>query len=626
MTSTAETSTALAAAYAGLARSGPAWPDDDQAAGTEPAQDHLLADAMRGLVQQFGGADHPGLPSSATSAASVLWARFRRYDAADPGWPDRDRFVLSPGHGALLRRALRRLTGHDDPDPEDQPDIETGAGPLGEGFGAAIGMALAERFLAARFGRSLVDHRTWMLACDGDLMQGVSHEAASLAGHLRLDRLTVLWGDAVSAEDAAGSEDTLRRFAAYGWATRRVDGCDHAALAAALGMALRSRKPTLIACRDPDPAAARPRRGSSASLPEAVFAGWRAAGQRGAAARRSWLKRLAHHPRRAEFERVTAGRLPESLSEVLQALKSAFAASRAGMTTRAASERVVAALSAVLPELVGGTADPAQPSVPSALAGAGGFVARFLHFGMREHGMAAAMNGMAAHGGVLPYGSTVSVLSDAVRPALRVAALTRSRLVHVLTHDVRAAGTAAAAHPPVEHLASLRAVPNLQVLRPADAVETAECWELALRRTDGPSLLVLGRDEAPNLRAHAQENRCAQGGYVLAEAEGPRHATLIATGSEVALALAARARLAAERIAVAVVSLPCWELFASAGAAHHARVLGEALRFGIEAGSGFGWERWLGPGGVFIGCEDDAAIFDFTPEAIAVTVRRRLAA
>ncbi len=311
---------------------------------------------------------------------------------------------------------------------------------------------------------------------------------------------------------------------------------------------------------------------------------------------------------------------------MLDGLKTAFAAGRGAMTTGEASERVLAALGAVLPELVGGAADPARGAPPAPRAGSGSFAARFLHFGIREHGMAAAMVGMAAHRGVLPYGGTACALSESMRPALRLAALMKARLVHVLTHEAASVERGAAPSRPVEHLASLRAVPNLHVLRPADAVETAECWELALRRDDGPSLLVLGGEHAPMLRDRARANRCAEGGYVLAEADGPRRATLIATGSEVAIAVAARARLAAERIAVAVVSLPCWDLFARAGSAHHARVLGEAMRFGIEAGSGFGWERWLGPDGVFIGCEDFSAATDLTPEAIAATVRRCLAA
>ena len=611
MSSTAETRATLAAAQASQAHARPVWPDASPIAAGGPrpfvarpgAEDRLAADLLRRSAAACDGSEQE---SASVDAASVLWTRFLKFDGADAGWPDRDRFVLSPGYGAGLHRALLRLTGV----PDGQPEA-----PRGHGFADAVGMALAERFLAARFGRTLVDHRTWALASAGDLMQGVSHEAASLAGHLKLERLTVLWDDAAGQDaDAASSEDTLRRFAAYGWATKSVERHDHAALAAAFGMAMRSRKPTLIASRAAAPAA--PARSGLALDDASTAARWRAAGQRGSAARRGWLKRLAHHARRAEFERVTAGVLPEALAASLRDVKSGFAAARAGMATGAASEAVLVAVQAVLPELVGGAADPASPAARPARPQPGGFASRFLHFGAREHGMAAAMNGMAAHGGVLPYGGTVSALSESMRPALRLAALMKNRVVHVLTHESRA----------VEHLASLRAVPNLHVLRPADAIETAECWELALRRDDGPSLLVLGRDEQPSLRAEAVCNRCAEGGYVLAEADGERRATLIATGSEVAVALAARARLAAERIAVAVVSLPCWDLFARAGAAHHARVLGEALRFGIEAGSGFGWERWLGPDGVFIGCEDFAAAADLTPEAIAATVRRCLAA
>lgn len=615
MRSTAETSSILAAARVGLARPASGWREDGSRAAPE-ASDRPLAEFARETAAELAG--DPALPPPALiDAASVLWTRIRKYDAADPAWPDRDRFVLSSADGALLRRTLRHLTLHGAAEAEEQADIETGAGPLGQGFAAAVGMALAERFLAARFGRSLVDHRTWMLAGDGELMQGVSHEAASLAGQLRLDRLAVLWDDCAAAGDSTRSEDTLRRFAAYGWATRRVEAHNHAALAAALGAALRSRKPLLIACRAEDG----PARPARAAWPgEQLRALWHAAGERGAPARRSWLKRLAHHPRRAEFERVSAGRLPESLARVLDGLKAALHAAEQPVSIRAASERVVSALSLALPELVGGVADPARPV---ALATGSGPAARTVDFGMRQHGMAAAMNGLAAHGGLLPHATAKSLVSDAVRPALRVAALTRSRVVHVLTHDVRAAEAGGVA--PIEQLASLRAVPNLHVLRPADAVETVECWELALRRSDGPSLLVLTDEGAPPLRPAAAENRCAEGGYVLAEAEGPRRATLIASGSEVALALAARARLAALRIAVAVVSLPCWDLFARAGAAHHARVLGEGLRFGIEAGIGFGWERWLGPDGVFIGCEDAAAVAALTPDAVVAAVCRSLA-
>ncbi len=627
MTSSAETSAALAAARARSGTAGPAWPDAAQPplrASWPGLGDPILAQSVRALVQDAGPGGNAAAPVGMVDAATVLWTRFLKFDAADPFWPDRDRCLLSAAFGGRLQRVLLHLSGHAGYDPDADAASDHAAEPPGQGLGMAVGMALAERLLAARFGRSLVDHRTWVLACTGDLAQGVSHEAATLAGHLRLDRLTVLWEDAPGADgDFAGSHDNLRRFAAYGWATKSVDGQDHAALAAAFGMAVRSRKPTLIACRTSSQS---PWQRPPVPVLEATSQIWRAVGQRGLTARRGWLKRLAHSAHRDEFERVTTGRLPASLAEALDAIKSGFVTERRDTTTRAASERVLAGLASVMPEMVGGSADPADSGGAQADLSPASLARRFLHFGIREHGMAAAMNGMAAHGGLLPYGGSTGLVSDAIRPALRLAALMRSRVVHVLTHDTRAVAAGGPAQLPVEQLASLRAVPNLHVLRPADAVETAECWELALRRDDGPSLLVVGRDAAPVLRDASHGNRCAEGGYVLAEADGPRRATLIATGGEVALALAARARLAAERVAVAVVSLPCWDLFVRAGTAHQARVLGDAMRFGIEAGSSFGWERWLGPDGVFMGREDFSAAPELTPEAIAATVRRCLAA
>jgi transketolase len=575
-------------------------------------ENRALAAALRRAVAAGWPADGAEPAGAMADAATVLWTRFLKFDSADPGWPDRDRCVLACAGGERLWRMLRHLTGDMVPaaEPESLPEV---AAP-GQGFGTIVGMALAERFLATRFGSALVDHRTWLLASDADLAQGVSHEAASLACQFRLAKLTVLWDE--SAEPAMTG--TLRRFTAYGWTTKRVDANDHAALAAALGMALRSRKPTLIACRAVQAT-------DSADLPpERLAAYWRAIGARGAAPRRAWLRRHAHHTGRDEFDRVVAGRLPERLAEALADVKRALGAAGGRMATRAASDRVLEMLAPALPELVGGAARPGAAATPSA----GGFARKFLHFGTREHGMAAAMNGMAAHGGVLPYGGTSWHLADSLRPALRLAASMRSRVVHVLTPD-----PSGRQRPTLEQLASLRAVPNLHVLRPACPIETAECWELALRRHDGPSLLVLDDDELPALRlalaqsgveSGAPENRCADGGYVVAEADGPRRATLIATGAEVTLAMAARTRLAAERIAVAVVSLPCWDLFARAGSAHREAVLGDALRFGIEAGSAFGWDRWLGPGGVFVGCEDDGSAADLTPEAIAAIVRERL--
>ena len=603
-----------------------------------------MADGLRAASRRM--APDGGLAGMA-EPATVLWSEFHRFDAADPQWPDRDRFVLSPGYGAPLLYALLHLTGHqgmDDaalkahrqlgsatpghPHHAAHRAVEATTGPLGQGLGMAVGMALAERLLAARFGKSLVDHRTWVMATLGDLMEGVSHEAANLAGHLRLEKLLVLLEDDTSSADCssglAGPDDALRRFAALGWATRAVDAQDLAALSSAIALSARSRKPTLIACRTPHARPAVCPGGSAGEL-------WAEAGRRGAAARRAWLKRLANHPRRAEFERVLAGRLPDGWADALAAVKATLLADRCPASTRDSAERLLEALAPCFPELVGGQTElgPGRgaPVTP------GSFSGRQVHYGPREHGMAACLNGLALHGGVLPYAVAPLVSTDAMRPALRLSALMGLRAIHVATHDSIGLGADGAAYQPVEQLASLRAMPGLLVLRPADAVEAAECCELAVRRTEGPTMLVLSEQPVPALRTEAAENRCARGAYVLAEANGPRAATLIATGSEVALALAARDRLGAEGIAVAVVSMPAWGLFARADAALRATVLGAAPRFGIEAGCGFGWERWLGEDGVFIGMLGFGASapadrlyehFGLTAEAVAACVRRRL--
>ncbi len=648
-----------------------------------------LADAIRALAidaVEAANSGHPGMPMGMADAATVLWSRFLKFDAADPSWPDRDRFVLSAGHGSMLLYALLHLTGHAGMDadvlrrfrqlhstaaghPEfgEHPAIETTTGPLGQGLATAVGMALAERMLAARFGRSLVDHRTWVIAGDGDLMEGISHEAIAIAGHLRLARLAVLWDDnGISIDgstDLANTEDTLRRFSAAGWATRRVDGHDPAAVAAALSYAQRSRKPTLIACRTVIGFGAPTKAGTAAShgsalgaqeaglakqalgwnhppfeVPEDIAEAWRQRGMRGAPARRAWLKRLANHPQRAEFERVVAGRLPEAAYEALAGLRAEFATAKPKLASRQASQKVLEALVPAVPELAGGSADLTGSNLTlvkgMGIVKPGDYAGRYIHWGVREHGMAAAMNGMALHGGLIPYGGTFFVFTDYMRPALRLAALMRQRAIHVLTHDSIGLGEDGPTHQPIEHLASLRAMPNMFVFRPADAVETAECWELALRRADGPSALVLSRQSLPPLRTDCAENRSARGGYVLADAAA-RAATLVATGSEVTIALAARAALAAEGIDVAVVSLPCWELFFAQDPAWRDNVLGSAPRLGIEAASSFGWERVLGSDGVFLGLDRFGASapfeqlyrhFGLTAEALAAAVRRRLGA
>ncbi len=653
-----------------------------------PGRDRRLANAVRALAidaVEAAKSGHPGLPLGMADAATVLWTRFLKFDAADARWPDRDRFVLSAGHGSMLLYALLHLTGFagmetevlrrfrqldsaaaGHPETELHPAIETTTGPLGQGLGAAVGMALAERMLAARFGKSLVDHRTFVIASDGDLMEGISHEAAALAGHLRLERLTVLYDDNAISIDGptrlAYSDDVLKRFAALGWSAKRVDGLDAAAVAAALSSAGRSRKPTLIACRTvigfgaphkagtaaahgsplgaEEAAATKAALGWSAapfSVPEEIAAEWRGVGARGAAARRAWLRRLAHHPLRAEFERVMAARLPEGLPAVFEALKAEFAAGRPKLATRQASQKVLEKVVPAVPELIGGSADLTGSNLTE-VGGMGTVTAanyggRYIHFGVREHGMAAAMNGMARHGGIIPYGGTFLTFSDYLRPALRIAALMRARVIHVLTHDSIGLGEDGPTHQPIEHLASLRAMPNLFVFRPADAVETAECWELALTRTSGPSALVLTRQGLPGLRTEVGENRSAHGGYVLVEASLPRRATLMASGSEVQIAVAARETLEKAGIGAAVVSLPCWELFAAETSAYRDAVLGPGLRVGIEAAGGFGWERWLGPEGVFIGMRGFGASapaevlfkhFGITAEHVVAEVRERL--
>ena len=647
-----------------------------------------MANAIRALAidgVEAAKSGHPGMPMGMADVATALWTRFHKFDAADPRWPDRDRFVLSAGHGSMLLYALLYLTGHEGmgipeikrfrqldspaaghPEYGHHPAIETTTGPLGQGIATAVGMAIAERLLAARFGRSLVDHRTWVIASDGDMMEGVSHEAAGIAGHLCLSKLTVLYDDnhiSIDGDTAqAYTDDVVKRFTAYGWAAKRIDGHDPQQINAALSFAVRSKKPTLIACRTiiglgaptkagtaathGSPLGAQEAAGAKAALgwheppftvPEDLLEQWRTAGSRGAGARRAWLKRLAHNNMRSEFERAMAGRLPDNWHEAVAALKQDIADTRPKIATRQASQKALDALVPATPELIGGSAD-LTPSNLTFVKGmgtvvTGNFTGRYIHYGVREHGMTAAANGMAVHGGLIPYDSTFFVFTDYMRPSIRIGALMRAHVIHVLTHDSIGLGEDGPTHQPVEHLASLRAMPHIHVFRPADAMETAECWELAIRRTDGPNLLVLTRQALPTMRTDIAENRCARGGYVLAEADGPRQATLIATGSEVSIAMAARESMAGDGISVAVVSLPCWELFEQQDEAYRAAVLGGAPRVGIEAACGFGWERWLGNDGVFIGMTDFGASapyedlykhFGITPEAIAAAVRKRL--
>ena len=625
-----------------------------------------MADAVRALIIDMTEAaqdGHPGMGMGMADAATGLWTRGLKYDAADPHWPDRDRFVMSARHGTALLHALLHLTGHAGADPRApmpdygaHPAVETAMGGPGQGLAHAVGMALAERLMAARFGKSLVDHRTWVIACNADLAEGVSHEAASLAGHLRLEKLTVLYDDSgatLGAQTAlATSEDVLKRFAACGWAVQRIDGHDPDAISSALSFAVRARKPTLLALRtiigfgaptkaglpqvDAGPlglveaAAAKHTLGwdhGIFSVPNELAEPWHDAGLRGATARRAWLKRLARHPQRSEFERVVAGRLPDGWREVIATTRADFAPGvalpRSLLATAAASQQILAALASAVPELVAGltdlTADVTAAVGITAIRGAGtvapgSYGGRTILYGHREHAMAAVGNGLALHGGVIAADAAALAASDTMRPALRLAGAMRQRVIHVLLES-----TDAQAAP--DQLAGLRAIPTLRLFRPADAIETAECWELALLRADGPSLLVLSRTPVAPLRPAAGENRCTRGGYVLAEADGPRQVTLIATGGEVAAALAARVLLANGGVAAAVVSLPCWDLFALQDGAWQERVLGTAPRVGVEAAGGFGWERWLGRDGQFIGLDGSGGP---TVDAIVGGVTKRL--
>jgi transketolase len=621
-----------------------------------------MANAIRALAMdavERAKSGHPGLPMGAADIATVLFTRFLKFDPADPHWPDRDRFVLSAGHGSMLLYSLLHLLGYEamtieeikrfrqlgaltagHPEHDHPPGVETTTGPLGQGLANAVGMAIAERHLAAEFGPDVVDHHTFVLVSDGDLMEGISHEAVALAGHQRLAKLIVLFDDNGISIDGplslADSVDQVKRFEACGWNATRIDGQDPEAIAAAIAWAKSTDRPALIACRTtigfgaPTKAGTKDSHGSPLGadeikgarerlgwisppfeVPADIRDAWRAAGQRGRPARLAWEKRVASlaADRRAEFGRRLAGDLPkEALAAAVRGLKEQLAAAPKDIATRASSEFALGALTAALPEMIGGSADltgsnntqPKGMAAMSATHPAG----RFIHYGVREHGTAAAMNGMALHGGVIPYSGTFLVFSDYSRPAIRLAAFMGQRVIHVLTHDSIGLGEDGPTHQPVEHLAALRAIPNLLVFRPCDAVETAECWELALKARTSPSALVLTRQNLPQLRAgFTAENRCGAGAYELLPAEGEAaQVSFFATGSEVAIAVEARVLLAARGVAARVVSVPCFELFERAGADTRAATIGTAhVRVGIEAAVRQGWDAIIGSGGAFIG-------------------------
>ena len=658
-----------------------------------PVSHQRLAGAVRVLAAdavEKAKSGHPGMPLGMADVATVLFTRFLKFDAATPRWLDRDRFVLSAGHGSMLLYAIGYLAGSPDLDldqlkafrqlgsrtpghPEaGHPLIaDTTTGPLGQGLATAVGMALGERLLAARFGAGIVDHYTYVICGDGCLMEGISHEAISLAGHLRLDKLILFWDDnGISIDGStalAVSDDQKKRFEASGWATLAVDGHDPDAVATAIETARRSDRPTLIACRTTIAKGAPTKAGSEKShgsplgaaeiaglraaldwpaepftVPEEVLAAWRAAGRRGVGARHAWEERHAALPaaKREEFDRMVAGRPPAGLADAVDAFRRGVSEGKPKNATRKSSQDVLDALAPVVPELLGGSADLTHSNLTLAKGmkpvSAGDFSGSYVHYGIREFAMAAAMNGLALHGGFIPYGGTFLVFSDYMRNAIRLAALMGLRVIYVLTHDSIGVGEDGPTHQPVEHIASLRAMPGLLVFRPADGVETMESWALALAH-DGPSVLALSRQNLPTLRTdHGPENLTARGGYVLTEAAcGPRQVTLIATGSEVSLVATARAALEAEGVGTAVVSLPCWELFDRQPEDYRAAVLGDhTVRIAVEAASPFGWERYVGLKGVVMGVDGFGlsapadqvyAHFGLTADAVAAAARRKLA-
>ncbi|MCF6320388.1 MAG: transketolase [Rhizobiaceae bacterium] len=651
------------------------------------ADETQMANAIRALSMdavQKANSGHPGMPMGMADVATVLFNRFINIDPSNPKWPDRDRFVLSAGHGSMLLYSIHHLLGFADMTKQQLSDfrqlgaktaghpeyghadgIETTTGPLGQGIATAVGMALGERMMAARFGPKLVDHFTYVIAGDGCLQEGISHEAIDLAGHLKLSRLILLWDDNDISIDGAISLSTsmnqAMRFKAAGWHVSKVDGHNPEEIAAAIEAARKSRKPSFIACKtvigkgapnkqgshkvhgaplgEDEIAATRKSIGWSHSpfeVPAKISAMWQAISARGKRARTNWAARLEASPRNKSFEVALAGDMPATLNRKLSAFRREHVDKETKVATRKASEMVLEVVNSATKLTIGGSADltGSNLTITSGMETIkpGKFKGRYIHYGIREHGMSAAMNGLALHGGFVPYGGTFMVFSDYARGAMRLSALMEQRVIYVLTHDSIGLGEDGPTHQPVEHLAMLRATPNINVYRPADIIETAECWELALNDKSAPGVLVLSRQGLPMLRtSHNPKNLSQNGAYVLLETQGPRDVTLIATGSEVEIAKAASDALLAESgIKAAVISMPCWEKFETQSDEYQANVLGSAPRIAIEAAARMGWDRWIGANGKFIGMNSFGASapapdlykhFGITAENIAKTAR-----
>ncbi len=626
----------------------------------QPAVSHdAMANAIRALSMdavEKAKSGHPGMPMGMADVATVLFSEFLRYDPKHPEWPDRDRFILSAGHGSMLQYALLYLTGYPGmtideiknfrqwgaktaghPEYGHAAGIETTTGPLGQGLANSVGFAIAERMLAAEYGEKLVNHYTYVIAGDGCLMEGISLEAASLAGHLKLNKLIVLFDDNSISIDGptslAVSDDHCKRFESQGWATQKIDGHDAKAIREAIKKAQKSDKPSLIACKTTIAKGAPTKAGTASShgsplgaqeiegarknldwphapfeIPSEILDAWRAVASERAKEYAAWEKRFNASDKRGDFEKRISGDLGAGWIEAIKKLKESLALAQPKEATRQSSQNVLEAIVPTLPQLVGGSADltgsnntKTKPMKPIT---AEDFSGRYIYYGVREHGMAAAMNGLALHGGFIPYGGTFLIFTDYCRPAIRLSALMQQRAIYVMTHDSIGLGEDGPTHQPVEQLASLRAIPNLNVFRPCDSTETAECWQLAIASEKTPSILALTRQALPHLRKEfVAENKCAKGGYILRKASAVPKVVLIGTGSEVHLCVEAQVALEAKGIPTQVVSMPCVELFEQQSAGYRAEMLGPegTRRVVCEAAIGFGWEKWLGADGVFVG-------------------------
>ncbi len=653
----------------------------------ERTQRQRMADAIRFLAMdgvQAANSGHPGMPMGMADAAVALFADHINIDPSNAQWPDRDRFVLSAGHGSMLHYALNHLLGYSDmgtdqlkqfrqlgartaghPEFGHAAGIETTTGPLGQGITTAVGMALAERRLASQFGRALVDHYTYVIAGDGCLMEGISHEAIDLAGHLKLGRLIVLWDDnEISIDgktDIATSTNQIARFKASGWQVARADGHDIDAVSAAIEAAKKSRKPSLIACRTtigfgaPNLAGSHKTHGAPLGaeeiqatrdslgwtegpyeIPADIRSEWESIANRGQSIRHEWQSRLDVSPKKPRFERTISGEVPKALTSRMRRYKKQLKAERPKVASRQASQMALEVINGAVPSMVGGSADLTGSNLTKTSnmrsVTPANFRGNYVHYGIREHAMGAVMNGMALHGGMIPYGGTFLVFSDYMRGSMRLSALMKQRVIYVLTHDSIGLGEDGPTHQPIEHLAMLRATPNMLVFRPCDAVETAESWEIALQSTETPSVMALSRQGLPTVRSErTNENLTQKGGYILNNVRGARDITLMATGSEIAIALEAAAMLESSGLQVAVVSMPCWELFDQQSDQYRQSVLGSAPRIAVEALTRFGWDRYLRTQDVFIGMTDFGAsgpapelyeYFGITKEAICENAER----